>query len=247
MGQLLFQMLIGLIFLLFLLVGIAAILQSYIGLSAAISSRKWNSVEAVVTDHEVYAYKAGGDKTPRTAYGYSVTYSYSVEHQTYQGSGFDHGNFLAWEYAEHALARNYPVGKAVKILYSPKDQEISSSRDPSEWITSEVTGLLFGVGGMLPLTGIIIAFLDSADAAGSVIIPIVVIGTSILLILFWCLILFNIARILIICFKEIKDCRLPRPLDAFFILFLLFGLLSIILMIWLNFISIILMGWLNSV
>jgi hypothetical protein len=61
------------------------------------------------------------------------------------------------------------------------------------------------------------------------------------------LILFNIARILIICFKEIKDCRLPRPLDAFFILFLLFGLLSIILMIWLNFISIILMGWLNSV
>jgi hypothetical protein len=60
MGQLLFQMLIGLIFLLFLLVGIAAILQSYIGLSAAISSRKWNSVEAVVTDHEVYGIRTGG-------------------------------------------------------------------------------------------------------------------------------------------------------------------------------------------
>jgi Protein of unknown function (DUF3592) len=225
MGQLLFQIFIGLIFLLFWLVGMKITFQSYKGLRAGISSRKWNPVEAVVTDHKVYTYTTGGQAS-RTAYGYSVMYTYSVEHQTYQGSGFDCGNFVKWEDAERASVEDYPVDKAVDIFYNPDKPEISSSRTLLERIVPEVIWLCMGVGWTSVFTGMIVLFANRADAKGSVAMPFLQMGTSIILIVFWCVMLSIILSTLINCFKEIKNRRLPRPGWGILIVLFLFGVFS---------------------
>lgn len=228
MGQLLFQMSIGFILLLCWLIGFGMTAQLCEDLRTAISSRKWNRLEANVTGHKVYTYKTGGDKISRTVYGYLVMYTYSIDHQTYQGSGFDRGNFVAWEYAERASAEDYPVGKEVQILYSPDEPEISSSRDSSEWMISEAVKLVFGVAFMMVMTGLVIL---ASDYFGTAALSLKI-GTGLVLTLFWCWMLFNILYIISIAFGGVKNRGLPRPLVSgvgFFIILFLLSMLSTLL------------------
>jgi Protein of unknown function (DUF3592) len=217
MGLLLY-LIMGLITLLAWLAGIAVVIQSYEDLRTGLSSRKWNPVEAVVTDHIVRAYTTG--KASTTAYGYLVMYTYSVERQTYRGSGFDHDDFAEWESAEQASIADYPVGKVVEIFHNSYNPEISSSRTSSEQIASalfELCGGSFFMGGIAGFTNQMATALE---------MPFLQIGTFIIMIAFWCLMLSIISSILIDCFKEVKNQRLPRPALGFFIFLFLFGVLS---------------------
>jgi hypothetical protein len=224
MGLLLFQIFTGLILLSFCLAGISQVVQSYKDLRTGIGSRKWNPLEAVVTDHTVYTYMAGQSST--TVYGYSVVYNYSVEHQTYQGFGFDHGGFVERELAEQASIADYPVGKAVEIFFDSGNPEISSSKTSSEQITSALFVLCLCVGWASVFTGMIVR-----SVTGSVTMPFLQIGVSIITIVFWCWMLIIISSTLVDCFKKVKNRRLPRPGLGFLIILFLFGILSTHLMV----------------
>jgi Protein of unknown function (DUF3592) len=204
MGQIFF----GLMYFIFWVLMVVSTIESYKVLRIGIRSKRWNKVEATITAHKIYTYS---DRSSITRYGYSVVYTYNVNHQIYQG-----------------CVDLDILSDKIDIFYDPDKPEVSSLG----WDIGDLIGFCVLVGFTSLITGPIMGWfvsllgLKNFGVENAIVVFFLITGSLILQILFLSCCAYGVVHTFIFCYKELKHRRMPRPGMHFFICFVMFGVLS---------------------
>jgi hypothetical protein len=133
-----------LMFALFGLVGVSAIVTSYADLRTSIKSKHWPKIQAKIIRYEVSQYTTGGQSS-QTRYGYTTISSYEIQDDFYFSRYAWHGGFITWETAEQEALCSCPIGEWVELLYNPRDPQQSRPASEVGWDWDSFIGILFGI------------------------------------------------------------------------------------------------------
>ena len=154
--NLIWKIIIAIIILLFWLYGLERLLASVAELRKAIQSKRWFSIQALVTHHEVTSHTTSG-RAERTYYFYAITYTYTIDGIEYFSKGFESRGFNDARAAEAEALERYPVGRIVDVFYNPKQhgESVSLKGLNADRLASFLFSFLFSFG----LLGLMTSFL----------------------------------------------------------------------------------------
>ena len=143
---------------LFILVGIVALIWGGIVLKNASASAAWSSVRGEVTESKVEtkAERVKRNERWRTekTYWAKVRYSYSVEGTPYTGGKVSFGEYGGKQEHARQIVKRFPKGKAVDVYYDPEKPEMAVL-EPG---VTKSSYLFLGIGLVSTICGIAACF-----------------------------------------------------------------------------------------
>jgi hypothetical protein len=109
------------VLLFFVVVGVVLLCLTIGGLIQAIKSNSWPSVDGVVKTCKLEI-----DSNEGTSYSAKIAYEYSVNDKKFIGNKIATGSYSSiFESFVREEMKKYPIGKNVKVYYSPDDSSVA--------------------------------------------------------------------------------------------------------------------------
>ncbi len=137
---------------LFVLVGLVVAVWGGVVVRNAFDSYRWESTSGTIFQSSITQHRSKGTST----YAANIAYNYSVDGVSFTSMNIKFGQFsTSSRSSAEYWTKRYPVGKQVKVFYSPADH----SQAVLERGVSVSSFFLLGVGSVFLVAGVYMLFL----------------------------------------------------------------------------------------